>query len=189
MTKVSIDDKGPLWWIGALLWGYVAILTAISVSGLVDVFNFRLFLAALVLGFLLGIPTWLQWRSGGFRKKPPEPLSIEFIDTPDNKGEYSFRIIGKQKTKVGPGLKVVTVGFATYVVWWIFVRGPVVIGDWLLGSLFQGFSRVAPEGVGGVRSLPGFGRRGRSILEQARDEGLLHEDEDPTRPSPADNAF
>jgi hypothetical protein len=100
MTNVSIDEKGPLWWIGAFLWGYVVLLTLISLSRLFDLFNFRLFLSALVLGFLLGIPTWLRWRSGGFRKEPPEPLSLEFVDTPDNKGEYAFRIVGKQKTKI-----------------------------------------------------------------------------------------
>ncbi|MDH3226114.1 MAG: hypothetical protein OEM67_03385 [Thermoleophilia bacterium] len=189
MTNVSVDEKGPLWWIGAFIWGYVALLTVISLSRFIDLFDFRLFLAALAFGFVLGIPAWLRWRSGGFRKKPPEPLSVEFVDTPDEGGVYSFRFVGKQKTKVGPGLKVVTVSFATYAFWWFFVRGPVLIGDWLLSSVFGWFDRAAPSGLLGVKRLPGFGAREPSILQRARDEGLLHEDEDPTRPNPAENTF
>jgi hypothetical protein len=181
MNKVSVDEKGQLWWIGAFLWGYVTFLTLISLSA-VDLFSLPLFIGALILGAVLGVPAWRKWRAGGFVKGPPEPLSIEFADTPEDKGEYSFRFVGKTKTKVGPSVKEPKVTYGTFVLWWIFVRAPILVGDWLLSSFYGLFARFAADSIPGVGRLPGFGERERSLLEQARDQNLIEKGDDIDNP-------
>jgi len=183
MSNVSVDEKGALWWIASILWGYVTFLTLMSLSSWIDLFNFWLFLGALALGAVLGLPAWRKWRSGGFIKEPPEPVSIRFVDTEKDRGEYSFRIVGATKTKIGPAIKEPKVSYGSYLAWWVFVRAPVLVGDWLLSAFYGAFDRVSPDTLPGVGRLPGFGGdKEKSILEQARELDLIDQSDDIDNP-------
>lgn len=180
MTKVSVDVKGQLWWIAAFLWGWVTVLTVLSLHPQIDLFNLGLFIGVLLLGAILSIPAARRYRSGGFTSSPPEPLSVQFSDTPEDKGVYSVRVVGVQKTKVGPRLKHPSVGPLRYAAWWTFVRAPLLIGDWILSSLWSALGNVDTGGLPGVDKLPGFGSGvpRASLLDEARKQGLIDPDDE-----------
>jgi hypothetical protein len=133
LSEYDLDDKAdPFWWLGSFIWGVLAICLVISLLQWLDLFNLWTYVILGVVGLLLSLRVAAQWMKGGLEPSEPAPMSIKFSDTPEDRGKYNFQIYGKQKTAVGPRVKQPTVTQGTYVLWWLFVRLPALIGDRLL---------------------------------------------------------
>lgn len=163
--NTSVDDKGSLWWAGSWIWGVLTLCAVLSLTGVVDLFDFRIYVALLLFGILLSMGFGMSWARGDLPPKRPKPITMRFKeDVPYAPGMYAMEFIDVPKQKMGPRVTERALGPVRFDLWWIFHRFPVLIGDKLLSLIWTGLFTGVP-GVGGLRGLSGFARAGTVMTE------------------------
>ena len=194
LYELDLDEKEELWRAASWIWGALVILLAGFLLAQSIFFSLWWWVLLAVFGLVLSLRSVVMWMKGELAPPEPEPMSVKFSDTPENKGSYGFQIYGKQKTRLGPKIKRDSVSMGQYLIWYLTVRLPGIIGDRLLSGLWtvagppltpflssNPFAAGASLRKGGKSRATPYGKE-PTLSEQAAELGLTEDSDEIDNP-------